>query len=48
MPPKTINVGTASLRDVKAALRVAGARVTHEEPTPGAVGYTAITIEPAA
>lgn len=39
-----LDVATTSVRDVELALAAVGAQVTERETTPGAVGYTRLTI----
>lgn len=41
---RTLDISTNSLRDIRKALAVTGARITDEHTTVGAVGYTTITI----
>ena len=42
--PTTLDVGTSSLYHVKKVIAALGATITESEPTPGACGYTRITI----
>lgn len=40
----TIDVGTTSLHSIRRVVKTLGATIAHERRTPGAVGYTTITI----
>ncbi|WP_183407642.1 hypothetical protein [Nocardioides marmoriginsengisoli] len=44
MATTTIDIATTSVNDVQKALGAAGARITDKQVTPGACGYTTITI----
>lgn len=44
----TLDVSTNSLRDIRKALSAAGSQIIRQHTTPGAVGYTTITITKAA
>lgn len=44
---RTLDVPTTAVRSVESALRAVGATLTDQHTTPGAVGYTTITVAPA-
>jgi len=48
MSTHTIDIATSNLRDVRKALAAGGSKIATEQTTPGAVGYTTITISSAA
>lgn len=44
MQTTTLQVATASLRDLRKVISLLGGTIADEHSTPGAVGYTTITV----